>query len=88
MTIYELYVSICVFEQPSVFECVFVYERGSLVSDSKELAGKVGDLDLIPWWGRSPGEGNGKPLHYSCLENPMDRGAWWDAVHSIMRSWT
>ena len=74
MTIYELYVSICVFEQPSVFECVFVYERGSLVSDSKELAGKVGDLDLIPWWGRSPGEGNGKPLHYSCLGNLMDRG--------------
>ena len=35
----------------------------------------------IPGWGRSPGEGNGNPLQYSCLENPMDRGAWWATVH-------
>ena len=34
------------------------------------------------------GEGNGNPLHYSCLENPMDRGAWWDAVHGVAKSWT
>ena len=46
------------------------------VSDSKESAHKVGDLCLIPGSGRSPGEGNGYPLHYSCLKNPMDRGAW------------
>ena len=39
-----------------------------------------------PWWGRSPGEGNGNLLQYSCLENPMDRGAWWDTVHRVAQS--
>ena len=43
-------------------------------SDGKESACKAGDRDLIPGLGRCPGEGNGSPLHYSCLENPMDRG--------------
>ena len=38
--------------------------------------------------GRSPGEGNGNPLPYSCLENPMDRGAWWATVHGVTKSWT
>ena len=46
-------------------------------SDSKASAYNAGDLGLIPGWGRSSGEGNGNPLQYSCLENPMDRGAWW-----------
>ena len=45
-------------------------------SDGKASAYKVGDLGLIPGSGRSPGEGNGTLLQYSCLENPMDRGAW------------
>ena len=45
-------------------------------SDSKESACNAGDLGLIPGSGRSPGEGNGSPLEYSCLENHMDRGAW------------
>ena len=45
-------------------------------SDSKEFAYNVGDLGLIPGSGRSPGEENGNPFQYSCLENPMDRGAW------------
>ena len=45
-------------------------------SVGKESACNVGDPGLIPAWGRSPGEGNGNPLQYSCLENPMDRGAW------------
>jgi len=43
---------------------------------------------LIPGSGRSPGEGNGTPLHYSCLENPMDRGAWQATVHGIAKSRT
>ena len=42
----------------------------------------------IPGLGRSPGEGNGNPLQYSCLENPMDRGAWWATVHGVAKSWT
>ena len=49
-------------------------------SDGKESACNVGDPGLIPGSGRSPGEGNGYPLQYSCLENPMDRGAWWATV--------
>ena len=46
----------------------------------------AGDLGLIPGLGRSPGEGNGNPLQYSCLENPMDRGAWWAIVHGVTES--
>ena len=46
------------------------------------------DLGSIPGSGRSPGEGNGSPLQYSCLENPMDRGAWWAAVHGVVKSRT
>ena len=42
---------------------------------------------LIPGWGRSPGIGNSNSLQYSCLENPMDRGAWWTTVHGVTRSW-
>ncbi|CAI9175478.1 unnamed protein product [Rangifer tarandus platyrhynchus] len=45
-------------------------------SDSKESACNVGDPSLIPELGRSPGDGNGNPLQYSCLENPLDRGGW------------
>ena len=50
-------------------------------SDGKESACSVGDLGLIPGSERPPGEGNGSPLQYSCLENSMDRGAWWATVH-------
>ena len=57
-------------------------------SVSKESACNAGDLDLIPGSGRSPGEGNGNPLQYSCLENPRDRGAWWAAVHGVAQSQT
>ena len=48
----------------------------------------VGDLGSVPGSGRSPGEGNGNPLQYSCLENPMDRGAWWATAHGVAKSWT
>ena len=57
-------------------------------SDGKESACNAGDPSLIPGSGRSPGEGNGNPLQYSCLENPMDRGAWWATVHGVTKSWT
>ena len=46
----------------------------------------VGDESLIPGTGRSPGERNGNPLYYSCLEKPMDRGAWWAIVHGVAES--
>ena len=51
-------------------------------------ASNAGDLGSIPGWGRSPGEGNGNPLQYSCLENPMDGGAWWATVHGVAKSQT
>ena len=54
-------------------------------SDGKESACSAGDLSSIPGSGRSPGEGNGNPLQYSCLENPMDRGAWQATIHGITR---
>ena len=57
-------------------------------SDGKESTCNAGDLSLIPRSGRSPGEGNGNPLQYSCLENPMDQGAWQAIVHGIARSQT
>ena len=57
-------------------------------SDGKASAYNSGDPGSIPGSGRSPGIGNGTPLQYSCLENPMDRGAWWAAVHGIAKSWT
>ena len=59
---------------------------GGLVS--KESAWNAGDLNSIPGSGRSPGEGNGYPLQYSCLENPMDRGAWWATVHRVAKNQT
>ena len=57
-------------------------------SESKESACSAGDLGSIPVSGRSSGEGNGNPLQYSCLENPMDRGDWQAIVHGVTKSWT
>ena len=51
-------------------------------------AGDVRDMGSISRSGRSPGGGHGNTLQYSCLENPMDRGAWWGAVHRVAKSWT
>ena len=51
-------------------------------------AGDLRDISSVSELGRSPGEGNGNPLQYSCLQNPMERGAWWAIVHGITKSWT
>ena len=55
-------------------------------SVGKESACNTGYTGLIHGWGRSPGEGNGNPLQYSCQENPMDRRAWWATVHGVAKS--
>ena len=55
--------------------------------DHKESACNAGGLGLIPGSGRSPGEGNGYPLQYSCLENTMNRGAWRASAHGVAKSW-
>ena len=57
-------------------------------SEVKESACNAGDLGSIPGSGRSSGEGNGNPLQYSCLENPMDGEAWWAIVHGVTKSRT
>ena len=66
----------------------FIKERIAIINDSsvgKESACNAGDLGSIPRSGRSPGGGNGNPLQYSCLENPMNRGAWQATVYGVTR---
>ena len=78
--------NICIYA--CIYVCIYVYMGFSGGSDAKESACNAGDLGSIPGLGRSPGEGNGTPLQYSCLENPMDRGDWWVAVHVVAKSQT
>ena len=66
--------------------CHFIGFPGG--SDGEESAYNAGDLGSVPGLGRSAGEGNGYPLHYSFLENPMDRGAWWATIHGVTKSQT
>ena len=65
--------------------CCFAFPDSSV---GKESACNAGDLSSIPGSGRSPGEGNGNPLQYPCLGNPMDRGAWQAIVHGVAKSYT
>ena len=69
--------------------CTWLLVKTSLVAQTvKSLAYNAGDLGLIPGLRRSSGEGNGNPLQYSRLENPMDKGAWWATVHWVAKSRT
>ena len=61
---------------------------GTVVKNPPVNTGDAGVLGLIPGSGRSPGGENGNPLQYSCLDNPMDRGAWWATVCSVAKNWT
>ena len=71
----------------ALFMQVFTVFRGFPGgSEVKASASNAGDLGSIPGLGRSPGEGNGKPLQYSCLENPMDSEAWKGTVHGVAES--
>ena len=63
------------------------YPGGSVVKNLPANTGDIRDLGLMPELGRSPGGGNGNPPQYSCLENFMDRGAWWSTVHGAAKSW-
>ena len=67
--------------------CMFICAL-SLFLPLNGIACNARDLDLIPGLGRSPGGEHGNPLQYSCLENPMDRGAWWATVHGVAKSQT
>ena len=59
-----------------------------MVENPPANTGDAGDTGSIPGSGRSPGGGNGNPLQYACLGNPMDRGAWWAVVHGVAKSLT
>jgi len=67
---------------------VWASQVALLVKNLPANAGDVRDAGLIPGMKRSPGGGHGNPLQYSCLENPMDRGAWWATVHGSQRGMT
>ena len=69
-------------------EWLLGFPGGSMVKYPPASAGDAGDVGLIPGMERSPEGGNGNPLQYSCLGNPMGRGAWWATVHGIIKSWT
>ena len=72
-----------------MYICMYVCIYGaSQVAVVKNLPANAGDLSSISGSERSPDVGNGNPLHYSCLENPMERGAWWSTVHKVEKSWT
>ena len=74
--------------RPRVCMCTPILNHIYASSNGKECACNVGDLGLIPRSERSPGEGHGNPLQYSCLDNSMDRGARWATVHGVAKSWT
>ena len=64
------------------------HPSGAVVKNPPAKAGDARGSDSIPGLGKSPGGGNGNPLQYSCLKNPMDRGAWQAIVHGVAKSWT
>ena len=80
----------CMVSRKMVLMNLFVGQQGGFPggSDGKESACNDGDPGSVPGLGRSPGERNGCPLQYSCLEDSMDRGAWLAIVHGVTKSWT
>jgi len=76
MCVYIMYYSIVLLD----------FQGGSVLKNPPASTGAIGDSGSIPGSGRSPGKGNGNPLQYSCLGNPMDRGAWWATVHGVSKS--
>ena len=81
--IFDLGLKFCVSIGGFLRDCILVFKVFPGGAEVKGSACSVGDLGLIPGSGRSPGDGNGNPLQYSCLENPMDGGAWWATVHGV-----
>ena len=78
----------CMLIYTYMYISILGFPGGSVVKNLPANAGDTRHVGLIPGLGRSPGRGNGNPLQYSCLENPMDRGAWRAMVHSLTKSQT
>ena len=70
------------------YDVIGASQMALVVKNPPVNAGNIRDMDLTPGLGRSPGGGHSNPLQCSCLENPMDRGAWWATVHRVTKSWT
>ena len=70
----------------SLMDLLWGFPSGSVVKNPPASAGDIRDVGSVPRLGRSPGDGNGCPLQYSCLENPMDRGAWWATARGVAES--
>ena len=85
--VYKVHIDTCTYKV-RVYICTTSSLGLSGGSDCKESACNGGVLGLIPGLGRFPRGGHGNPLQYSCLENPMDRGAWQATVHEAAQSWT
>ena len=83
-----LCICVCVCVCVCVEYIVWASQVGLVVKNPSANSGDIKDVGLIPGLGRSPGEGNGNPLQYSCLENPTDRGAWQATVHRVAKSQT
>ena len=71
-----------------MYMCIYGLPGDAVGKNPPANAGDARDVGLIPGLERSYGEGNGNPLQYSCLENSMDRGAWWAIVHGVAKSQT
>ena len=71
-----------------IFSSKYISQVAPVVKNLPANAGDLRDAGSIPGSGRSPGEGNGNPFQYSCLENSTDRGAWRATVHGVAKSWT
>ena len=82
----ELYFHRCIYLYSTCWNVFWL--KYTNTQDGKESACNLGDPGSILRLGRSPGEGNGYPLQFSCLENSMDRGAWWVTVHGVTKSRT
>ena len=70
------------------YQQLWVSHLALLAKNLLANAGNIREVGSVPGLGKSPGAGNGNPLQYSCLVNPLDRGAWWDAVHRVTKIWT
>ena len=79
------FIALIATSEKALAPCIKGFSGGSVV---KNLSASAGDTSTIPGLGRSPGEGNGNPLQYSCLENLVDRGAWWATVLGVTKSQT
>ena len=88
-----VYTHVCMYVYVYMCICIHIYTQagftsGSVVKTLPANIGATGDMGWISELGKSSGGGSGNPLQYSCLGNPMDKGAWWATIHGIANSWT